>query len=263
MTPTEPITVGGRLAARVVLVTGGGHGIGRAYCRRLAREAAHVVVADLDEEAAVAVADSIVECGGSALARACDVRRLSSLTAVVEAAEERFGGIDGLINNAGMMVIRPISRVGFESISEDEWDEAMDINLKGTWLACRAAAPSMRRRGGGSIVNIGSGTFFLGPATRAHYVASKGGVLGLSRVLARELAPDGIRVNTLVPGSTLSEDDPSDEVVAMRSLPVAGRSIKRIEVPEDLVGAAVFFLSDDSAFVTGQALVVDGGGILH
>src|SRR5262245_42642524 len=123
MTPTEPITAGGRLADRVVLVTGGGHGIGRAYCRRLAREAAHGVVAHLDEEAAVAVADSIVERGGSALARACDVRRLSSLMAVVEEAEERFGGIDGLINNAGMMVIRPISRVGFESISEDEWDE--------------------------------------------------------------------------------------------------------------------------------------------
>ncbi len=263
MTPIETASGRPRLTDHVIVVTGGGHGIGRAYCRRLADEGAHVVIADLDGDAAAAVAAAIVAAGGSAVGHTCDVRDLGALVAVVDDAESRFGGVDGLINNAGMMVLRPISRVGFESIPEDEWDEAMDINLKGTWLGCRAVAPAMRRRGGGSIVNVGSGTFFLGPPTRAHYVASKGGVMALTRVLSRELAADGIRINTLVPGSTLSEDDPSEEVVAMRAQPIAGRSIKRIEVPEDLVGAAVFFLSADSAFVTGQSLVVDGGGILH
>jgi 3-oxoacyl-[acyl-carrier protein] reductase len=182
---------------------------------------------------------------------------------VVDRAEEAFEGVDGLINNAGMLTIIPISRVGFESIDEQEWDDVLATNLKGTWLATRAAVPAMRRRGGGSIVNIGSGTFFLGSPTRAHYVASKGGVIGLSRVLSRELAADNIRVNVIVPGSTLSEDDPSDEIIAMRERPIPNRSIKRIELPEDLTGAAVFFLSSDSDYVTGQTLVVEGGGILH
>ena len=120
MTPTDNVT-SQRLPGHVVIVTGGGHGIGRAYCRRLAAEGAHVVVADLDGPAAVAVAESITTAGGSALAQTCDVRQLDALVAVVATAEERFGGVDGLINNAGMMVIRPISRVGFESIPEEEW----------------------------------------------------------------------------------------------------------------------------------------------
>ena len=252
-----------RLADRCIIVTGGGHGIGRAYVHRCAAEGARVVVADIDGAAARAVAEAVEVDGAEAIGMTADVRSLASMQEVVAAAEQRFGGVDGLINNAGMLTIIPISRVRFEEIEEAEWDDVIDTNLKGTWLACRAAAPSMRRRGGGSIVNIGSGTFFLGSPTRAHYVASKGGVIGLSRVLSRELAPANIRVNVIVPGSTLSEDDPSDDVVQMRSAPIANRSIKRIEMPEDLTGAAVFFLSDDSAFVTGQTLVVEGGGILH
>lgn len=252
-----------RLADRCIIVTGGGHGIGRAYAHRCAAEGANVVVADIDGTAARAVGDAVERDGAQAMGMTADVRSLASMQEVVAAAEQRFGGVDGLINNAGMLTIIPISRVGFEEIDGAEWDEVIDTNLKGTWLACRAAAPAMRRRGGGSIVNIGSGTFFLGSPTRAHYVASKGGVIGLSRVLSRELASANIRVNVIVPGSTLSEDNPSDDVLQMRSAPIANRSIKRIEVPEDLTGAAIFFLSEDSAFVTGQTLVVEGGGILN
>ena len=252
-----------RLSDRCIVITGGGHGIGRAYAQRCAAEGAAVVIADIDGDAASAVATSIADAGSRAIGLEADVRDLGSMQAVVASAEEGFGGVDGLINNAGMLTIIPISRVGFESIDEAEWDDVIDTNLKGTWLASRAAVPAMRRRGGGSIVNIGSGTFFLGSPTRAHYVASKGGVIGLSRVLSRELAADNIRVNVIVPGSTLSEDDPSDEVIKMRSMPIANRSIKRIEVPEDLTGAAVFFLSADSDYVTGQTLVVEGGWILH
>ena len=252
-----------RLADRTIIITGGGHGIGRAYAHRCAQEGASIVIADIDGPAARAVAEAISTSGGRAIGLAADVRHLAEMEDVVRAADEQFGGVDGLINNAGMLTIIPISRVGFESIEEEEWDAVLDTNLKGTWLACRAAVPSMRRRGGGSIVNIGSGTFFLGSPTRAHYVASKGGVIGLSRVLSRELADANVRVNVIVPGSTLSEDDPSDEIIRMRSGPVQNRSIRRIEMPEDLTGAAVFFLSDDSAFITGQTLVVEGGGILH
>lgn len=252
-----------RLTDRCVIVTGGGHGIGRAYATRCAQEDAAVVVADIDGEAAISVAAAITAGGGAALGMEADVRSLASMETVVGRAEERFGGVDGLINNAGMLTIIPISRVGFESIDAAEWDNVLATNLKGTWLACRAAAPAMRRRGGGSIVNIGSGTFFLGSPTRAHYVASKGGVIGLSRVLSRELASDNIRVNVIVPGSTLSEDNPSEEIIKMRATPLANRSIKRIELPEDLTGTAIFFLSSDSAFITGQTLVVEGGGILH
>jgi 3-oxoacyl-[acyl-carrier protein] reductase len=252
-----------RLNGRCIIITGGGHGIGRAYARRCAEEGAAVVIADIDDAAARTVAKAITDEGGAAIGLEADVRSLASMQSVVEHTEEAFGGVDGLISNAGMLTIIPISRVGFEAIDEAEWDDVLDTNLKGTWVSCRAAVPAMRRRGGGSIVNIGSGTFFLGSPTRAHYVASKGGVIGRSRVLSRELAPDNIRVNVIVPGSTLSEDDPSDEVISMRSVPIANRSIKRIEVPEDLTGAAVFFLSSDSDYITGQTLVVEGGGILH
>lgn len=252
-----------RLEGQTIIITGAGHGIGRAYAMRCAQEGAAVVLADIDGPSAESVASTIRAAEGSALGLEADVRSLASMEEVVRAAESTFEGVDGLINNAGMLTIIPISRVGFEAIGEKEWDDVIATNLKGTWLACRAVAPAMRRRGGGSIVNIGSGTFFLGSPTRAHYVASKGGVIGLSRVLSRELAADGIRVNVIVPGSTLSEDEPTAEVVAMRSAPIANRSIKRIEVPDDLTGAAVFFLSADSDYVTGQTLVVEGGGILH
>jgi 3-oxoacyl-[acyl-carrier protein] reductase len=252
-----------RLNGRCIIVTGGAHGIGRAYAERCAAEGAGVVIADIDGPAAKRTAEAIVANDHAAVGLEADVRDLESMKRVVDRAEEAFEGVDGLINNAGMLTIIPISRVGFESIDEQEWDDVLATNLKGTWLATRAAVPAMRRRGGGSIVNIGSGTFFLGSPTRAHYVASKGGVIGLSRVLSRELAADNIRVNVIVPGSTLSEDDPSDEIIAMRERPIPNRSIKRIELPEDLTGAAVFFLSSDSDYVTGQTLVVEGGGILH
>jgi 3-oxoacyl-[acyl-carrier protein] reductase len=252
-----------RLEGRTVLVTGGGHGIGRAYCHRIAAEGGTVGVLDIDGPSTEAVALAIERAGGRALALEADVTDLATLEAAASRLVERFGAIHGLVNNAGMLTIRPISRVRFEEIPDDEWDELFRVNVKGCWHACRAVVPHLRRSGGGSIVNIGSGTFFNGSPTRAHYVASKGAVIGFTRVLSRELGDDGIRVNTLVPGSTLSEDDPSPEIIEMRTRQVGGRSLKRVELPEDLVGALVFLLSDDSAFVTGQALIVEGGGILH
>ena len=178
-------------------------------------------------------------------------------------AVERFGGVDGLVNNAAVFSTIPISRVGFERIDADEWDRVMDVNVKGVWHACRAVVPAMRRRGGGSIVNVSSASFFHGGGGRLHYMASKAAVLGMSRGLARELGDDNIRVNTIAPGNTLSEADPTPEIRQIREVAVAARALKRIQTPADLVGAVVFFLSDDAAFITGQTLLVDGGTSLH
>ncbi len=253
----------GRLDGKTVVVTGGGHGIGRAYCERFASEGASVVVAEIDEAAARRVADDIQGRGGRALAVPTDVARWDSVKAMAEKAEQKFGGIDGLVNNAALFATIPISRVPFDQISEEEWDRVMEVNVKGVWLCCRAVVPSMRRRGGGSIVNIASSTVYSGNPTRIHYVSSKSALIGFSRVLAKELGADNIRVNAVAPGSTLSEDNPTEEILKMREAPVARRALRRMQRPEDVVGVVLFMLSDDAAFVTGQALLADGGDALH
>lgn len=244
------------------MVTGAGHGIGRAYARRIAHEGGAVVLFDIDADAADRVGREIEADDGRVIARGLDVRDLPGLRALAEETERRFGTLHGLVNNAGIMNIVPLSRVTFEHIPEEEWDVVFDTNIKGMWYACRAFVPLMRRSGGGSIVNVSSSTVLLGHPTRVHYVASKAAVLGFTRSLSRELGDDHIRVNTLVPGSTLSEEDPSPEAIAMRREAVPGRAIRRIELPDDLVGAVLFLLSDDSAFMTGQTVAVDGGGVL-
>ena len=253
----------GQLDGKTVVVTGGGHGIGRAYSERFGREGARVVVAELDEAAARDVADNIERAGGEALAMPTDVASWSSAQAMAERAVERFGGIDGLVNNAAIFSTIPIARVGFEQIDEGEWDRVMEVNVKGVWLCCRAVVPAMRRRGGGSIVNIASGTVFNGTPTRVHYVASKAAVVGITRVLSRELGGDNIRVNAIAPGNTLSEENPSPEILRMREAAVSARSLKRVQRPDDIVGSVLFMLSDDAAFITGQTLLVDGGTALH
>jgi len=226
----------GQLDGKTVVVTGGGHGIGRAYSERFGREGARVVVAELDEAAARDVADNIERAGGEALAAPTDVASWSSAQAMAERAVERFGGIDGLVNNAAIFSTIPIARVGFEQIDEGEWDRVMEVNVKGVWLCCRAVVPAMRRRGGGSIVNIASATVFNGTP---------------------------IRVNAIAPGNTLSEENPSLEILRMREAAVAARSLKRVQRPDDIVGSVLFMLSDAAAFITGQTLLVDGGTALH
>ncbi|MCC6173935.1 MAG: glucose 1-dehydrogenase [Chloroflexi bacterium] len=253
----------GRLAGKTVVVTGAGHGIGRAYAERCAEEGASVVVADLDGSAAERVASNIEAHGGRALPVQVDVAEWASVRRVAVQVSARFGGIDGLVNNAAMFATVPISRVGFEEIDEAEWDRVMAVNVKGVWNCCRAIAPTMRARGGGSIVNISSASILHGGGGRLHYVASKAAVLGISRVLARELGDDNIRVNTLAPGNTLSEETPTAAILALRTGAAAARALKRVQTPADLVGAVVFLLSDAAAFVTGQTLVVDGGTTLH
>lgn len=253
-----------RLAGRTIIVTGAAHGIGRAYAERLAAEGANVGLLDIDTARNEEVAAGIVDRGGSALAVTCDVRDYAADLAAVGRVVERFGGVDGLVNNAGLMAVpKPMSRALFEDIPDDEWDDAFRLNTKSVWYMCKAVVPHLRAAGKGSIVNIASSTVFRVPPTRAHYIASKSAVIGLTRVLARELGGDWIRVNVLCPGSTLSEEEPTEEVIAMRTANIAQRSLKRMQVPGDAVGTVVFLLSDDSEFMTGQTLIVEGGSVFH
>jgi len=251
------------LAGRTIIVTGAAHGIGRAYAERLAGDGANVGLLDIDGPRVREVTAGIVERGGAALALEADVRELGADVEAARLTAERFGGIDGLVNNAGMLNVVPISRALFEGIPDDEWDEAFRLNTKSVWYMTRAVVPYLRTAGRGSIVNVASSTIFRAPPTRAHYIASKSALIGFTRVLARELGGDWIRVNVVCPGSTLSEEDPTPDIIEMRSANVPQRSLKRMETPADLVGTVAFLLSDDSEFITGQTFIVEGGSVFH
>jgi len=247
------------LAGKTIIVSGAAHGIGRAYSERLAADGANVALLDIDASRNREVADGIVARGGSAIAIETDVREYGPWEAAVARTVERFGGITGLVNNAGMLNVVPVSRVTLENISDEEWDEAFRLNTKSAWYGARAVLPHLKANGGGSIVNIASSTILIGPATRGHYIASKSALIGLTRVMAREWGDHWIRVNAVCPGSILSEEEPDEAVLAMRNKPVALRMLKRVEVPADMVGTIAFLMSDDSAFMTGQVMLVDGG----
>jgi 3-oxoacyl-[acyl-carrier protein] reductase len=254
---------GQRLTGKVAIITGGAHGIGRAYSLRFAAEGARVVVSDIDLPGAELVAKEIAASGGEALAVAIDVTQPAMIATAISHVVGAFGGIDILLNNAAMFSVVPMSRVGFESLSIEEWDAMMSTNVKGTWLMCRAVAPHMRERNYGKIINISSGTALKGTNSQIHYVTSKAAILGFTRTLARELGPDGICVNVIAPGNTLSEEEPDEETITMRKGAISNRAIRRLESPEDIVGAAVFLASHDSDFITGQTIVVDGGSVMH
>jgi len=252
-----------RLHERVAIVTGGGHGIGKAYARRLAEEGAAVAIAELDAPAAESVAQALCGVGLRAIAIPTDVADPASVDEMARRTVAEFGRVDILVNNAAMFATVPMSREPFDRIEPAEWDRMMAINLRGTWLACRAVVPDMRRRAYGKIINISSGTALKGSASRIHYVTSKAGIVGFTKSLALELGKDGIRVNCVAPGSTLSEEQPDEGVLQMRAEAITTRALKRVQHPDDLVGAVAFLASPDSDFITGQTLVVDGGSCLH
>ncbi len=252
------------LKGKVVIVTGGGHGIGKAYCLGFGRAGAHVVPADIDGKAAEQVASEVVrDTGAQAMALTVDVSDEPSTKQMVAKTLERFGRIDVLVNNAAIFATIPMNRGMIDTIELDEWDRLMAVNLKGPFLCARAVLPSMRTQKSGKIINIGSGTALVGPPGRIHYVASKAGVLGMTRTLAREVGGDNIQVNALVPGSTLSEENPTEEIIRMRQQGMQGRALKRVQVPGDLVGAMLFLSSPLSDFMTGHSLVVDGGSAMR
>jgi len=245
------------LDGKVAIVTGGARGIGRAIAAGLATDGARIVIADLDgaEEAARAFPEGVgltVDVGSEA-----DVERM------VDETVARCGGLDVLVNNAGLyasLAMRP-----FEQIPLEEWRRVMDVNVASMFLCCRAAVPRLRERGGGAIVNISSGTPFRGVAFLLHYVTSKGAIVAFTRALAKELGRDGIRVNCVAPGFTLSDGvkEHPEVVEQLRDVSVAARTIQRDQLPEDVVGAAVYLAGPSASFVTGQTIVIDGGQTFH
>ena len=252
-----------RLDGKAIVVTGSAHGIGRAYSERLASDGAYVAMLDIDGKRNDEVAAAINAAGGCALPLTTDVRDFAAFRTSVDRAAKEFGKLTGIANNAGMLNVVPITRSNFEDIPDAEWDEAFRLNTKAAWYGCKAALPHLRANGGGSIVNIGSSTIFRGVPTRAHYVASKSALIGFNRTIARELGKDNIRVNLICPGSTLSEENPSEATIKMRDDVIKTRALARREVPADLVGTMAFLMSDDSAFITGQTFLVDGGSAFH
>jgi NAD(P)-dependent dehydrogenase (short-subunit alcohol dehydrogenase family) len=248
-----------RLANKVAVVTGGAAGIGFAYARRFLAEGARVVVADVADP--VAAAEKL-GAEGRVLGMRTDVSDIASLQAMVDAAVARFGRIDVLVNNAA--VFASLKPQPFDAIPEAEWDRVMAVNVKGTWLCATACVPVMREQGVGAIVNIASTTAINGSAGFAHYVASKGAVIALTRSMAREVGPLGIRVNVIAPGFTLT--DASRELFEQEgrdpeTYALDRSSLKRPAQPEDVVGAALWLASDGAGYVTGQTIVVDGGRI--
>jgi NAD(P)-dependent dehydrogenase (short-subunit alcohol dehydrogenase family) len=247
----------GQLEGKVAVVTGAAQGIGRAIADGLAGEGARIVVADLRgaEEAAAAYRDGV--------GLTVDVADEAQVARLVDETVDRCGGIDVLVNNAGLyasLAMRPFTEIPLE-----EWRQVMDVNVASMFLTSRAAVPAMRERGGGAIVNISSGTPFRGVPFLLHYVTSKGAIVAFTRALAKELGRDGIRVNCVAPGFTMSDGvkEHPEVIEQLRDVSVAARTIQRDQEPEDVVGAVTYLAGPSAAFVTGQTIVIDGGQYFH
>src|SRR5262252_7893582 len=252
-----------RLKNRVAIVTGAARGLGQAYCLALAREGATIVAADV-LSCAETVAQ-VQQAGGKALGVTADVANTQSTQVMAAQTVQHFGRIDILVNNAA--VYGGLQLTPFEQIAEAEWDRVMAVNVKGIWLCCKAVMPTMKQQGKGKIINISSDTIWMGVPLFLHYVASKGAVFALTRALARELSGTGITVNAITPGYTMTEAaqglaDP-DTVARLRAWVVDQQIIKRPEEPADLTGTVVFLASEDSNFITGQTINVNGGATHH
>jgi 3-oxoacyl-[acyl-carrier protein] reductase len=245
------------LEDRVVIVTGAGQGIGRVFAKSFAMAGARAVIAELNEKKAAAVAGEIMEAGGQALAVTTDVADPASIEETIRIVEDAYGRIDVLVNNAGIfstLEMRP-----FDQIPLDEWERVLRVNLTGPFLCARAVLPAMRRDKWGRIINIASGAVRLGRPNYLHYIAAKAAIAGMSLSMARELGPDGITVNAILPGATFTEIERKTVTPAQKERIISMQCVPRAEVPEDLVGAALFLASDASSFVTGQSINLDGG----
>jgi len=247
----------GALDGRVAIVTGGAQGIGNAIAHGLAVEGARIVIADLHdaEEAASAFPDGV--------GLTADVADETAVQTLVDEVVERCGTIDVLVNNAGLYA--SLAMRSFTEIPLVEWRQVMDVNVASMFLMCRSVVPVMRANGGGRVINISSGTPFRGVPFLLHYVTSKGAIVAFTRALAKEVGKDGVLVNCVAPGFTMSagvEAHP-DVIEKLRDVSVAARTLQRDQLPEDVVGAVVYFAGPGSVFVTGQTIVIDGGQYFH
>jgi len=251
-----------RLAGRSAIVTGGARGIGRHYCEALAAEGAEVMIADVADGSVLAQELAAKHGRNSTASMTFDVSDEGEVKALVAGTLDRFGKIDILVNNAA--VYSTLEEQDFTAIDTAVWDRVMAVNVRGPFLMAKYVVPHMRARRYGKIINIGSGTVFRGIPQMVHYVTSKGAVSAFTRSLSRAVGPDGICVNTLAPGFTLSdsvvENNPT-HVKSSRDNAIQRRAIKRDAYPADLIGALIFLASSDSDFITGQTIAVDGGAV--
>jgi NAD(P)-dependent dehydrogenase (short-subunit alcohol dehydrogenase family) len=245
------------LAGRVAIITGAGQGIGRVFAKAFAAAGAIPVIAERNAARGEAVVAEIAATGGRARAIATDVADPDSVAAMAKTVEQEFGRIDILINNAAIfstLEMRP-----FDQIPLAEWDEVLRVNVTGAFLCARAAVGAMRRAKWGRIINMASGAVTLGRPNYLHYIASKAALDGMTRSLARELGPHGITVNAILPGATFTEIERKTVTPEQKQRIIAMQCIARAEEPQDLTGTALFLASDAAAFLTGQAVTVDGG----
>jgi NAD(P)-dependent dehydrogenase (short-subunit alcohol dehydrogenase family) len=248
------------LAGRTVVVTGGGQGLGRAYAQRIAADGATVIIADINVEAGEKVKAEITASGQAAHFHRLDVADPASCAELAAAVAKNHGALHGLVNNAA--IFSTITMKPFWEIPVAEWDRLMAVNLRGPFLLTSALLPSLRQAGNASVVNVGSDAVYLGRGGYLHYVASKGGVAGMTYAMARELGGDSIRVNAISPGPTYTEIPRGTVSPAQKTAMHAAQAIHRDAGPEDMVGVVAFLLGDDSRFVTGQVISVSGG-LIH
>ena len=249
----------GRLSGKVAIVTGAAQGIGAALAKALAAEGAELSICDL--QAPSSVVNDIEATGHKAIGFACDVTDPAAVAKLASETERAFGGIHILVNNAG--IFTKLSRKPMNEISSQEWDRVMAVNVRGSFECAKAVLPTMRRQKYGKIINVASGTVFRGTPMLLHYVSSKGAVVAMTRAMAREVGDDGIRVNCIAPGLTMSEGVIANSYYssAVLSDNLASRCIKRDVMPEDLTGTVIFLASTDSDFMSGQTVLVDGGAV--
>ena len=250
----------GKLDGKVAILTGGAEGIGATYAQALAAEGAAVAIWDVAaSETSVA---NVKAMGGNCIGMACDVADPRAVSQSLERVVAEFGGVHILVNNAAVYA-RLLDLKPFEEITSAEFDKAMSVNVRGSFECAKAVSPIFREQGYGKIINIASGTAFKGTAGLMHYVASKGAVISMTRAMANELGPAGVRCNAIAPGLVLTESISRPGLEDFRAGAVSSRFLKAGQVPQDLAGALVFLASPDSDFITGQTLVVDGGSAMH